>query len=86
MLADDDRDHQPGERGSRRRARANEVAQARAADGDLVIWPGASIETMLWFCLSDARIDEPALSALLELVSDAWHLRDAHGTAAVVTA
>jgi len=64
----------------------DEVAQARAADGDIVIWPGASIETMLWFVYPTARIDEPALSALLELVSDAWHLRDARGTAAVVTA
>ena len=42
----------------------DEVARARAAEGELVIWPGVAIETTLWFVYPAARADEPAISAL----------------------
>jgi DNA-binding transcriptional LysR family regulator len=52
----------------------DEVARTRAAEGELIVWPHAAIETTLWFVLPLARSDEPALAALLDLVRDAWHL------------
>ena len=54
----------------------DEVARARAADGELVIWPGAAIETTLWFVCPAARIEEPPLAALLALVAETWNLPD----------
>jgi DNA-binding transcriptional LysR family regulator len=55
----------------------DEVARARAAEGELVVWPHAAIETTLWFVTVAARAEEPALAALLDLVRDAWHLQAA---------
>jgi DNA-binding transcriptional LysR family regulator len=55
----------------------DEVARARAADGELVAWPHAAIETTLWFVAPAARVEEPPLAALLDLVREAWHLRAA---------
>ncbi len=55
----------------------DELARARAAEGELVIWPGAAIETTLWFVCPAARIEEPPLAALLALVSETWNLREA---------
>jgi DNA-binding transcriptional LysR family regulator len=65
----------------------DEVARARAQDGDLVIWPGAAIETTLWFVYPAARADEPTIAALIALVREAWNLSDKHGpvNAAAVT-
>ena len=54
----------------------DELARARAEEGELVIWPGAAIETTLWFVCPAARIEEPPLAALLALVSDIWNLRE----------
>jgi DNA-binding transcriptional LysR family regulator len=55
----------------------DEVARARAPEGELVTWPGVAIETTLWFvCLAD-RAAEPALAAFLALVREAWNLRSA---------
>jgi DNA-binding transcriptional LysR family regulator len=55
----------------------DEVARARVADGELAIWPGAAIETTLWFvCLAD-RAADPALAALLDMVREVWHLQGA---------
>ena len=64
----------------------DEVARARAADGELVIWPGVAIETRLWFVYPAARAEEPAISALVALVREAWNLQDAHGPASAATA
>jgi DNA-binding transcriptional LysR family regulator len=50
----------------------DEVARARAAEGELVVWPGAAIETTLWFVCPAARRSEPPLAALLALVSEIW--------------
>jgi DNA-binding transcriptional LysR family regulator len=50
----------------------DEVARARAAEGELVVWPGAAIETTLWFVCPAARTGEPPLAALLALVSEIW--------------
>jgi DNA-binding transcriptional LysR family regulator len=63
----------------------DEVARARAADGELVIWPGVAIETTLWFVYPTAREEEPAISALVGLVRDAWNLHDAHGPTSAAT-
>jgi len=59
----------------------DEVARARSADGDLVVWTGAAIKTTLWFVCLEARADEPALAALLDLVREAWHLEGEPATA-----
>jgi len=52
----------------------DEVARARAALGDLVIWPGAKLPTTLWFVCLAARMQEPPLAALLDLVRETWNL------------
>ncbi len=52
----------------------DEVARARAAQGELVIWSGARLPTTLWFVCLAERTQEPALSALLHLVRDTWSL------------
>ncbi len=64
----------------------DELARARVAEGELVIWPGAAIETTLWFVCPAARAEEPAISALVSLVREAWNLHDAHGPASAATA
>ncbi len=64
----------------------DELARARVAEGELVIWPGAAIETTLWFVCPAARAEEPAISALVSLVREAWNLHDAHGPASTATA
>ncbi len=55
----------------------DEVARARAAEGELVTWPGVAIETTLWFVCLAERATEPALAALLDMVREAWHLHGA---------
>lgn len=52
----------------------DEVARARAALGDIVIWPGAKLPTTLWFVCLAERMQEPPLAALLELVRETWSL------------
>lgn len=59
----------------------DEVGRTRAADGELVIWPGASIETTLWFVYPAARVEEPPLAALLALVREAWQRSTVHDPA-----
>jgi DNA-binding transcriptional LysR family regulator len=54
----------------------DELARVRAEEDELVIWPGAAIETTLWFVCPAARIEEPSLAALLALVSETWNLRE----------
>ena len=63
----------------------DEVARTRAADGELAIWPGAAIETTLWFVCPLARVEEPPLAALLALVREAWQ-RDVAPAPAPVSA
>jgi len=55
----------------------DEVARARAAEGELVTWPGVAIETTLWFVCLAERATVPALAALLDMVREAWHLQGA---------
>jgi DNA-binding transcriptional LysR family regulator len=64
----------------------DEVARARAAEGELVVWPGAAIETTLWFVCPAARIEEPPLAALLTLVAETWNLPEAVASARIVAA
>jgi len=64
----------------------DEVARARAEEGELVTWPGVAIETTLWFVYPAGRAEEPAIAALVRLVRDAWNLHDAHGPASAATA
>jgi DNA-binding transcriptional LysR family regulator len=64
----------------------DEVARARAEDGELVTWPGVAIETTLWFVYPAARAEEPAIAALVRLVRDAWNLHDVHGPASAAAA
>ena len=51
--------------------------RVRAAEGELVTWPGVAIETTLWFVCLAERATEPALAALLDMVREAWHLQGA---------
>lgn len=57
----------------------DEVARSRQQDGELAVWPGAAIETTLWFVYPAARADDPAIAALLGLVREAWNLADKRG-------
>ncbi|HTN49974.1 MAG TPA: LysR family transcriptional regulator [Burkholderiaceae bacterium] len=63
----------------------DEVARARAEEGELAVWPGAAIETTLWFVYPAARADEPAIAALIGLVREAWNLSDKHGPVSAAT-
>lgn len=52
----------------------DEVARARVAQGEIVIWPGAQLPTTLWFVCLAERMQAPALAALLDLVRDTWSI------------
>ena len=52
----------------------DEIARTRAGLGELVIWPGARLPTTLWFVCAAARMQEPPLAALLQLVRETWNL------------
>lgn len=64
----------------------NDVARARAALGELVLWPGATLPTTLWFVCAIARADEPPLAALLDLVRETWQLDSQRTTSDPATA
>ena len=63
----------------------DEVARARADEGELVIWAGAAIETTLWFVYPAARTDEPVIASLIDMVRGVWNLDLARGEATAQT-
>ena len=44
------------------------------AEGELVIWPGAAIETTLWFVCPAARADEPRSPRCSTWCVETWNL------------
>jgi len=51
-----------------------ESARARAAAGQICIWPKARLRTTLWFVCAAARETDPLLAALFGLLRNTWHL------------
>jgi len=51
-----------------------ESARARAAAGQIAIWPKARMRTTLWFVCAAGRENDPLLAALLGLLRKTWHL------------
>ena len=51
-----------------------ESARARAAAGQISIWPKARMRTTLWFVCAASRETDPLLAALFDLLRKTWHL------------
>jgi len=49
-----------------------DLAHAMAARGEVCIWAGVRLSTMLQFIYPQERNDEPMLKALLDVVHDVW--------------
>jgi len=58
-----------------------DLAMEAQAAGDIVLWPGARIETSLQFVWLAARSGEPALAALVALVASSWRSGETDSTA-----
>jgi hypothetical protein len=52
----------------------DDVARRLEHTGDVVIWTRAAIDTALWFVCAEARIREPTIAALLDIVRRTWKL------------
>lgn len=55
-----------------------ELAQARAAAGEICIWDRARLRTSLWFVCAAGREHDPLLKALFALLREIWQLRAEH--------
>jgi len=51
-----------------------ELAQARAAAGEICIWDKGRLRTALWFVCAAGREEDPLLKALFALLRETWHL------------
>ncbi len=51
-----------------------ELAQARAAAGEICIWDKARLRTSLWFVCAAGREHDPLLKALIGLLYETWKL------------
>ncbi len=51
-----------------------ESARARAAAGQICIWPKARMRTTLWFVCTTGREADPLLAALLDMLRRTWRL------------
>ncbi|HZQ63148.1 MAG TPA: LysR family transcriptional regulator [Casimicrobiaceae bacterium] len=49
-----------------------ELALAPAAEGRIVLWPDARVDTTLWLAFEGSRALDPLVSALIELVREVW--------------
>ena len=62
-----------------------ELAQQRAAAGEICIWDKARLRTTLWFVCAAGREEDPLLKALFALLREVWqlpeHAADRHGEA-----
>jgi len=54
-----------------------ELAQERAAAGEICIWDKAKVRTTLWFVCAAGREEDPLLKALFGLLRETWRLADA---------
>lgn len=53
-----------------------ELAQERAAGGEICIWDKARLRTTLWFVCAAGREEDPMLKALIELLRETWQLAE----------
>lgn len=53
-----------------------ELAQQRAAAGEICIWDKARLRTTLWFVCAAGREQDPLLKALIELLRETWQLAE----------
>jgi DNA-binding transcriptional LysR family regulator len=53
-----------------------ELAQARAAAGEICIWDKAKVRTTLWFVCAAGREEDPLLKALFGLLRETWRLTE----------
>jgi DNA-binding transcriptional LysR family regulator len=53
-----------------------ESARARAAAGQISIWPKARLRTTLWFVCAAGREADPSISALFSLLRETWDLTE----------
>jgi DNA-binding transcriptional LysR family regulator len=51
-----------------------ELAQQRAAAGEICIWDKARLRTTLWFVCAAGREEDPLLKALFALLREVWQL------------
>jgi DNA-binding transcriptional LysR family regulator len=51
-----------------------ELAQTRAAAGEICIWDKARLRTTLWFVCAAGREEDPLLKALFALLREVWQL------------
>ena len=51
-----------------------ELAQQRAAAGEICIWDKARLRTSLWFVCAAGREEDPLLKALFALLREVWQL------------
>jgi len=50
-----------------------ELALASEQEGRIVIWPGAKLETRLWFIHQSSRLADPLLEAMRAVLREVWH-------------
>ncbi len=54
-----------------------EIAQEKAANGEVCLWGDVQIAAPLWFIYQRERENDPAIRAVLDLQRDIWDLREA---------
>lgn len=53
-----------------------EIAQGRH-DGDVIVWPGATLQTELWLVHAPDRRFDPLVVAILDVLQHIWHVEAA---------
>jgi DNA-binding transcriptional LysR family regulator len=51
----------------------DELARPLEAEGRLVVWTGAALDTRLWFIHQAKRADDPLIQAVRTVLHDVWH-------------
>jgi len=55
-----------------------ELALALEAEGRIVVWAGAALDTRLWFIHQAKRADDPLIQALCAVLHEVWREEEAH--------
>lgn len=53
-----------------------DLALEKETAGQICLWRDVRLETTLWFIYAQARQDDPAIRALLEVLHDTWNLSE----------
>ncbi len=61
----------------------DDIAHRLAAEGELVIWDKASVDTTLWFVCQERRLGDPLSTTMLDLVRETWAIETSSGIAPV---